>query len=83
MKTILALALLFTLYLPRIGAPGPVFSPFAVQVTVLRVVSYGLAPIPEPHAEVRVYTTAVGGALSASTSSAGGSLGLLAGSARN
>jgi hypothetical protein len=60
---ILALALLFTVYLPWIRSPGPVFSPFAVEVSVLRVVSHGLAPIPEPRAEVRVYTTAVNGAL--------------------
>jgi len=60
---ILALALMFTVYLPRIRSPGPVFSPFAVQVTVRRIVSYGLAPIPEPYAEVRVYTTAINGAL--------------------
>jgi hypothetical protein len=63
MNCILALAMIFTVYLPRVGSPGPEFSPFGVEVSVLRLVSHGLAPIPEPRAEVRVYTTAVNGAL--------------------
>lgn len=63
MNYILALALMFLVFLPMVRSPGPRFSPFTVQVTVERVMSSGLAPIPEPHAEVRVYTTALGGAL--------------------